>query len=90
MTTPLPHTAFISVHEWKLMVCALALSPRESEIARLILQGMDEVQIASALRIAPRTVHAHVERAYRKAGVHSRSDLVVRLFREYVRVRSDA
>jgi DNA-binding CsgD family transcriptional regulator len=50
---------------------------------------MDEAEIASNLGIAARTVHAHVERAYRKAGVHSRSELVVRLFREYVRVRSD-
>ena len=78
--------AFIDVDEWKIIEDALALSPRESEILGLILQGMDEPQIASSLGIAARTVHAHLERSYRKAGVHSRSELVIRLFREYVRL----
>ena len=92
-TTPSLETdarAFIPRDEWKVIDSALALSPRESEIVRLILQGMDEPEIGSSLGIATRTVHAHIERAYRKVGVHSRSDLVIRLFREYVRLRSDA
>lgn len=90
MTPPSLKTAFISIDEWKMIACTLALSPRESDVARLILQGMDEAEIASSMRIATRTVHAHVERTYRKAGAHSRSELVIRLFREYVRLRSDA
>ena len=81
--------AFITPDEWEMIVRALAMSARESEIVHLILQGMDESDIALSLGIATRTVHAHLERAYRRVGVHSRCELVVRLFREYVRLHSD-
>jgi DNA-binding NarL/FixJ family response regulator len=48
---------------------------------------MCEDDVAASLGIASRTVHAHLEHTYRKTNVHSRYELVIRVFREYVRMR---
>jgi len=69
----------LTTDEWCVVSGYLALSARESEIARYILENMSEVQIAARLSISPRTVHAHTERIYRRLGVHGRYQLVLRL-----------
>lgn len=58
------------------------LSGVESEIVKLVLEGRSDAQIAAARRIAPRTVANHLRRVFRKLGVRSRAELVVRVCRE--------
>jgi predicted ATPase/DNA-binding CsgD family transcriptional regulator len=48
------------------------LTAREIEVLRLVTQGCSDVQIAEALVISPRTVHAHLRTIYRKLDVSSR------------------
>ena len=62
----------------------LGLSPREFEIALLLLAGHTEKGTAKALQSRPATVHSHVERIYRKVEVRSRSGLVSKLFEAYL------
>jgi DNA-binding CsgD family transcriptional regulator len=52
------------------------LSPRESEILRLVASGMTNREIASALFIAPGTVRKHLDNTYAKLGVRSRAQAV--------------
>lgn len=63
------------------------LSPREREIAELVVKGVRNQEIAAMLGIAPGTVKIHLHRIYEKLGVASRADLVI-----YARenVRADA
>ncbi|CAA9560614.1 MAG: hypothetical protein AVDCRST_MAG49-2520 [uncultured Thermomicrobiales bacterium] len=49
------------------------LSAREVEVLRLIAQGLTNAQIAEALFISPRTVHAHLNHLYAKLGTSSRA-----------------
>ena len=49
------------------------LSPRETEVLRLLAQGMTDAHIAEALVISTRTVHAHLNSIYNKLGVSNRS-----------------
>jgi DNA-binding CsgD family transcriptional regulator len=51
------------------------LSPRESEIIQLILQGHSTKTIASFLNIAAGTVKVHRHHAYSKLGIGSQSEL---------------
>jgi len=62
----------------------LGLSPREFEIALLLVAGHTEKGTAKALQSRPATVHSHVERIYRKVGVGSRTGLVSKLFEAYL------
>jgi len=53
----------------------LDLSRREREIARLTVSGLRRRDIAHQLVISPRTVDSHLQRIYRKLGVHDRESL---------------
>jgi DNA-binding NarL/FixJ family response regulator len=52
------------------------LSPRETEILRLLAKGMSFAQIASVLMISSHTVTTHIKKIYRKLQVHSRGEAV--------------
>jgi DNA-binding NarL/FixJ family response regulator len=53
-----------------------ALTPRELEVLSLVAEGLSRDQIAIRLFISPKTVGTHVERIFRKLGVHSRAEAV--------------
>jgi len=55
----------------------LSLSDRERAVLRLIGEGLSNKQIASALRIAERTVKYHVASAMNKLGVDNRAHAAV-------------
>ncbi len=59
---------------------ALALSEREAEIARLLLKGLGNKDIADIVRISEKTVKQHITRIFEKAGVSSRSELFSFIF----------
>ena len=56
----------------------LDLSERELQVLRLLATPMTAVQIAARLFLSPKTVQNHVSAIYRKLGVHSRSEAVVK------------
>ncbi len=77
-----PHVA-VSVRELGIEREAFArrygLSPREAEVAELVLRGYPNPVIASTLGIAPTTTKRHLTRIFDKIGVDSRTQLVSRL-----------
>jgi DNA-binding NarL/FixJ family response regulator len=54
---------------------AAELTSREREIAALAAEGRSNREIADALVVSVRTVETHLQRAYTKLGVTSRSGL---------------
>ena len=69
-----------SPEEWKKIVRKLSLSPREAEIAALVLQGLKDEAIAMKLVIRKPTVRTHLRKMFRSLGVDSRLGLAVRIF----------
>lgn len=55
------------------------LTPRESEIARLIATGNPDKVIAATLRISKFTVSTYIRRIFAKLGVSTRAAMVHRL-----------
>jgi DNA-binding CsgD family transcriptional regulator len=55
------------------------LTPRERELAALVLAGLATDQLAQALYISPYTVKDHLKAIFAKAGVGTRGELVSRL-----------
>ena len=55
------------------------LTPREREVLGLVAEGLTNTEIAQALWVAPSTVSKHLEQAYAKLGVHTRTAAVARL-----------
>ncbi len=58
---------------------ALVLSPRESEIARMVAKGYPNKTIAAVLDISLWTVGTYLRRTFAKLGVGTRAAMVARL-----------
>jgi two-component system response regulator NreC len=52
------------------------LSPRETEVLRLIALGHTSAEIAAKLHLSPRTVETHRAHIHRKLGLRTRAELV--------------
>ena len=59
------------------------LTPRESEILELVGEGMTNAEVAKTLWLSPGTVRRHLENAFEKLGVHTRTAAVARLRAAY-------
>jgi len=67
----------------------IALTPRESEVAVLVVEGLSDREIAERLCLSRFTVHQHVKRIYRTLEVASRVALTRLLLGAPVRRRRD-
>lgn len=55
------------------------LTTREQDIARLVMLGRSDKEIARELQIASTTVRTHLENAFRKVGANNRASLIHKL-----------
>lgn len=62
-----------------LLLAAHGLTPRETEVARLVLRGMSTAAIVDELHISRHTVQDHLTAIFDKVGVRSRRELMGRL-----------
>ncbi len=59
----------------------LFLTKREAQIASLITHGKSNKQIALDLGVSENTIKTFLKRIFNKMGVHSRSELIIELYR---------
>jgi DNA-binding CsgD family transcriptional regulator len=55
------------------------LTVTERRTAELVAQGLSNKEVAAALFVTPKTVETQLTRIYAKVGIHSRTELAVRL-----------
>jgi DNA-binding CsgD family transcriptional regulator len=58
---------------------ATGLSERETDVARLVVQGKTYAEIGETIFISPRTAEHHIASIRRRLGATSRSDLIAKL-----------
>ncbi|MGW0042767.1 response regulator transcription factor [Rhodococcus sp. NPDC003348] len=66
------------------------LTDRESQVAMHCVQGRDTRGIAHTLALSPFTVQDHLKSIFAKTGVHSRGELVGRIFLDHYCTRWEA
>ena len=57
------------------------LTPQELQVARLVARGASNRGAAAALYLSPRTVEYHLQKVFKKLGVHARTELAAVLAR---------
>jgi DNA-binding CsgD family transcriptional regulator len=67
-----------------LIARAHQLSQRETQIALLVLRGLNTSEIASKLFISPYTVQDHLKSIFEKVGVRSRRELATDIFESHL------
>lgn len=77
-------SSHLSQDEWRSIMDLLGLSERQHQVVRCIFDGFDEQTIGKVLGISSHTVHAHLNRLYKKIHVNSRCEMMVRLFLAYL------
>jgi DNA-binding NarL/FixJ family response regulator len=60
----------------------LSLSERETEVLRLVAQGLSNQEIARTLFVSPETIKTHVKHIMEKLSVNDRTSAVVRAIRK--------
>ena len=77
-------SASLTAREWKAIGQAVPLSPRQLQIVRCLFDGLDEESTGRKLGISRHTVHINLNRLYSRLDVHTRSQLLVRVFLAHV------
>jgi DNA-binding NarL/FixJ family response regulator len=58
------------------------LSPRERQVVGCVMEGMLNKQIAGALALTEGSIKVYMNRIFQKTGVHSRTQLAMKMVRE--------
>lgn len=69
--------------EWTALTRELALSPKQVQIVRRVIQGMSDKRIALELNMSMATVRTHLSRLFAKLDIQNRNELILLVFRQF-------
>ena len=64
---------------WQAIVQAMQLSPQQAKIVELVLRGMCDKQIATAMGISEPTIRTYLQRISARTHTHGRMELALRV-----------
>ncbi|MCH8250887.1 MAG: hypothetical protein IID36_00390 [Planctomycetes bacterium] len=83
-------SASLTAREWKAIGQSLHLSGRQLQIVRCLFDGLGEESTGRVLGFSRHTVHINLNRLYSRLNVHTRCQLLVRVFLAHVSLSRQA
>ena len=71
---------------WHEIARTLGITQREMQIVQSVFDNQHETEIAKCFKISPHTVHMHLNRLFKKLNVTSRTELVLRIVEQMVKL----
>lgn len=81
--------AIFTDEQWEMILNRLELPNRQRQVVRHLFEGRSDKQIAQAIGIALPTVRSHLRRIYSRFDVQDRTELVLYIVRQYMRINGD-
>lgn len=78
--TPSHYTLALNTETWSRITTSLQLSPQQTRVVSLILEGRGDKQIAAHMGISVATVRTQITRVFQRNQLESRVALVLRIF----------
>ena len=78
--------SLLTDHAWHEIARTLGITQREMQIVQSVFDNQHETEIAKCFKISPHTVHMHLNRLFRKLTVTSRTELVLRIVEQMVKL----
>jgi len=72
--------------QWERLEDRLSLPRRQRQVIRQLFEGRSDKQIADAIGVALPTVRSHLRRIYGKFDVQDRTELILFIVREFIRI----
>jgi DNA-binding NarL/FixJ family response regulator len=69
----------LGVRTWRRVHAGAPLTKREEEVARLVVGGATNREVAKTLFLSPKTIERHLSNVFRKVGARNRTELAARL-----------
>src|SRR4030042_7199154 len=85
-----PSGILLDEKHWSYIQRRYHISPRELEIAKLVCHGLNNKEIAEALRIKQGTVKTHIKNIYLRIHVKKKVALLLRFMADVSRVLGDS
>jgi DNA-binding NarL/FixJ family response regulator len=71
---------FLDADDWQYVVTCLQLSPQQTRVVSLILQGKQDKEISRELGLNRYTIRTYLRRVFDRVGLEDRMELVLHIF----------
>ena len=81
----LPEARLIDKKQWAYIQRRYHLTPRELQVAKLVCQGLTNIDIARALKVRPGTIKTHLNGVFGKPRTRTKIRLLLRFLEDVVK-----
>ncbi len=80
-----PRIPLLHEKHWLYVQKRYRMSPRESQVAKLVCQGFNNDEVAKALKIRPGTVKTHIRNIYRRLRVKNKIEMLLKFVNDAIK-----
>jgi len=85
-----PNVALLNARQWLYLQRRYHMSPRETEVAKLVCCGMTNRDVARHIKVKPGTVKTHLRSIFHKTRVKNKMTMLLRFMEDIKQIPGDS